>query len=392
MAKARIDTLLALDQFAELLNINPLHFNQVTCAAFPETRDCQSVWYQQGHQTGRGVASRELLANTIARAEATLASHMGFWPAPKQVREEIRPSPHERYPTGQRRDSWAVLGLRWSRFLDGGVYAYQELFPEVAVTYEDSDGDGYAEEAVITFAFDGDWRDIAIFPSADVLGTRRPVDRIRNLDGVSEAGQVTLRGSRGYFVRPQLWSGPRNHFINGDDDANFLEQVSIYQRYIASDEDHPPVEFGWQTTQQTTAFAVRYGVLQTYLPREGMVSLVPTVWDEDTGAWEVRACGGLHPPQLVKTNYIAGEPLDEAGRVTAPFDRAIVALAAATIGTNICVCSPMQALVAEWQRTPVRNDGPAGSVIVRNPFGPYFGAYEAFQIANRERGFGVTSL
>ncbi len=393
MAKARIDTLMALDQFAELLNINPLHFNQVTCAAFPETRDCQSVWYQHGHQTGRGVASREILASTLARAETTIAKYMGFWPAPKYTVGEIAQAPVQKYQPHYPKDTWQTLGLEWHRFLAGGRVAYEVLHENVPVVPVDMDGDGYAEMVEITIPTPATRvEEVTVFPSADVFAGRLDRDRIRNLDTEIEGGNLILRGSLGYFVRPELWSGPRRHFIDGDDPTNFLTHVDIYRRYTTSNAENPPVEFGWQSRNEEGGFRIAHGVLQVYLPAQGVVSLVPSTWDEDEGTWRVNSCWGWRNPDLVRVNYLSGVPLDIGGRVAAPYDRALVALTAATVGTNICVCSPMRSLVDEWQRMPHRDDGPAGAVIVRNPFGPFFGAYEAYQIVSQDQGFGVTSL
>lgn len=73
MAVAKEPTLLALDRFAEILGINPAHFNQgASTTVMPMLTNCPDIYYQFAWQRADCV-SREEIARGIRQAEEEIA-------------------------------------------------------------------------------------------------------------------------------------------------------------------------------------------------------------------------------------------------------------------------------------------------------------------------------
>lgn len=390
MAKASIDTLLGLDQYAEILGLDPRHFNQLTSTAFPDKQtECSTVWYQYSWQSSKGM-SRAFLSTAIARAERMIANQLRYWPAPKYVESELHVypdflldgniyTPNRRY----------TVPLKWGKFIRGGKRAATSLATEQAVILSDEDGDDFAETATITATIAGASsylpEEIAVFP---VGGGSDNKDRIRNLDVTISGTTVTITGQSAWFVDPSLWN--KHEFINGDDPTVYLTEVDIYRIYTESNEDNPPVEIMWQDISQVTAFASAYGALQAWQPEGGTVSVVPVTWSSTTGAWAVSCLPYTTNPNLLNLNYLCGVPLDD-GKVAEPYARAIAALATSLYNGEICAVSMAQDQVDYW-RSFVDRRNTALISLTRCPFGNSFGAIEAWEIISSMTGYDSDPL
>ena len=67
-------TLLPLARYAQIMQINLPHFQQMNGPKAPLRGGCDDVWDQN---------ARELLAWTMQQAEELIAIELGYWPAPK---------------------------------------------------------------------------------------------------------------------------------------------------------------------------------------------------------------------------------------------------------------------------------------------------------------------
>ena len=93
MARASKYTLLSLDRFAKIMQINPVHFNGAVGGTFwPDNGACEGIWPQHTWQTVEGLASREYLAEMIWQAEWDIKQVLGYSPA--LTWEESEPHPY----------------------------------------------------------------------------------------------------------------------------------------------------------------------------------------------------------------------------------------------------------------------------------------------------------
>jgi len=386
MARSDIPTLLSLDQYAEILGLDPYAFNQMYCAKFPLSRVQNFLYYQHNSIKTSGRAFRDLIAMHIAEAEQLIADRSAVWPAPKYITDEQKPYLTPRLlPTAYPSYGRQIVHTDWKMFIAGGQRAVVLLAEDVdlAVSYEDLDGDGWAEhiQFSITVADASGYlpSEIAVFPADSDTDEEY---RIRHVTVKIVGNTITITGGVCVFINPDLWE--LNVPINGDLMTSYLDAVDVYRVYTESNDLYPPAEFGWEDVTQGTAYATSQGVLQPVKPKEGLVNLVPAEWDATTGAWSPQACGvimGSRPPDVVRYYYLAGWATSRQGRMCAPFDRAVAALATARLPMPISGGGEsIDKIFQYWQEMPSADRRPS-YLESACPFGQQRGALEAWRIA-----------
>src|SRR5689334_5734233 len=114
MARASTETLLPLDRWAAILQLDLFDFNQIG-VGFPEnstvglTQACGNVFYQYGYQ-GQSRAenmSREEIALGVHQAEEAVADQLGYYPAPKFITQEQRLYPPANMPYAYGGGAWS---------------------------------------------------------------------------------------------------------------------------------------------------------------------------------------------------------------------------------------------------------------------------------------------
>jgi len=404
MARSDIQTLLPLDQYAQIIGVDPRHFNQVVSRAIPDSASGGKIIYQkQWMKPGR--ASRDEIARAIAYAEERIADIVHFWPSPKYIENEIvRFPPGSNIQYGLQHMPWLIpsasgtyrptVNTKFFRFIAGGKRASALIESEVTVTYLDIDGDGWDEiaEITLTVADTSSWTtdQIAVFPPT--AKTQEQQDRIRCLD-VTFTGTttITIRGQSAWFVVPSLWEDARpGGFVDGDEPTSFLSTVNVYRVYTESNETHPPVEFGWESATYPTALETLYGVLQTWQPEQGIQTFHPATWDSTAGAWALSTYGKCRPPDLMKLSYVAGWPLTYDGRMSEPFATAVAALATAHLVTPLTDGGEsIEGIYTYWQERMYK----PSYAMSTNPFGLRYGDWVAWQTVKQyavgQDGFSV---
>lgn len=368
------ETLLSLDQFANIMGIPPIHFVQGVSTGYPDDMGCSSVWFQYTWQAP-GKASREELARAIANAEAMIAQLMGFWPAPKWLEDTRKPYPRQssRWDTTHMYHCGRAIETEWGRVIAGGRRKVDAIALNVAVTYPVDLDTGMATLATTWVgAIPQQAEEVAVFPSTDT----QPQLRIRDLEvSIGAGGVVSIRGRPARFVDPALWELPGP--IDGDALASYLTTVNIYRVYNSTDgNDYAPAEFGWQT-YASTSLVTDYGILRDWTPGSGMVTPVPATWDGSV--WTPTVCLPCWEMRTVQLFYLAGVPRDTFGRIADPFARAIAALATALLTDPVCGCSQAEKMSTWWQSAPQPREQVAYGQL-NCPWGVKRGAWEAYRL------------
>jgi hypothetical protein len=392
-----------LDQYAAIVGIDPWHFNQVTWPENPFRQNCRDVWLQYSYQWPDR-ASRNALAEAIAQAESRIAEYIDFFPAPKYITEEQHPYPRQRrvidgtgpipFPAYHEISRRKTVRLDWLRISSAGRRCVVEIETDAPVLFSDTTGDGFNDHAEITLAAssapDGAAeKEIAVFaPDA----TTAQENRIRAVDvDIAEDGAITISGRAAVFVDPDAWAyfegmvgehtGPEAYAIDGLDASNFLDAVDVYWIYPSTaGDDYAPCEFGWER-RASTAIATASGTLQVRDADRSIITPILADWNEDTEGWDVASCSTYGEPHLVRTWYYAGWPTDDRGWLTAPFARAVAALATAYLNRPLCGCGSAEELASYWQEIPAAPEGVWGTITQLNcPFGPQRGAWEAYTL------------
>jgi hypothetical protein len=389
MAIASTNTVMPLDQYAEIMGTDPVLFNQLYSTAEgipPSTQDCQAVWFQYDWQDPNH-ASREELAQAINHAEHLIAQLIGFWPGPKWIEEEnkIFPAYGRSYDVysnlataglwfpARRPDRWKTARLNWSKFIAGGRRRVELIEEDVATNILTA-----TQRVTLTTTYTGSGdiqpNEVAVFFDDDTRNERR----VRNLNVQIESdGSITVVGWAGQFVDPDLLDSREE--IDGDVLANFVDAVNIYRVWTSNyGEEYAPIEFQWQSTECSSS-AYTYGVLNDWDPDHGIVVPRPATWDEDDEAWTERYFSTKNEPDRMLLWYQSGLPLDDYGRVQAPFAEAIAALATSLLVKPVCGCTQDERKAAWWQTTPEERSVVSYAQL-NCPWGSKNGAWEAYRM------------
>lgn len=401
MALASTQTLLSLDEFAQLMGISPWAFNQldINFLLGDDVIKCP-VWYQfewQRYQT----LTRETIARAISDAEAMLAEQLGYWPAPHYIVGEKIP-----YPRPHQADWWATwFNERWKlkdvrteygRIITPGIVAYDDISLDAAVTFDDTDGDTY-----------DDWFTTAALPTSVVNASEiaayirvadRPdsmaadgedVWRLRpvNVDLDAVAGTVTISGPIWLLVNPLYTIPPYPQpldpsLVPPDPGTPFLDGIMVRRRYTdLTTQGHVYLEqIPCYTPPCVTIYAdACFGERNARL---GVVTPEATMSSTGLGPSCDAACGD-YAPDFVSINYLSGYPLQDEPlrRVDKLHAQMIARLAASLLPDKSCVeCVDTQ--ITYWREFPRSAEGE--NIILsadglNNPFGSRRGAIWAWQ-------------
>jgi len=350
MAKARTETLLPLDRYAEFMAINQDAFNQVYNPEQPYPSDCNDVWLQQGYTGGSDrIVGREDVARAISIAEKQIADFLGFYPAPTWTVMEEHTWP---YPKRGIQTSYPPIRTEWGKLISGGVEAETLLVADQAIAYQDRDNDGVDDTAIITVA-EADWEDASISevvvyaPDSDVEET--PWE-IRNLEMEElDSGELQITGPRSYFAGVFPAGDPSEGYSLWNDteelqlgtDANFLTQVDVYRRYNDTSTQAKLVYRG--TPARTCATSLCETTCQDaciviHRKRLGAVVTVPASYSDDS--WTLSTFTGNMIPDAVRLWYYSGLPRQvDDNRIRPDLAEAIVRLANTHLPKAPCGCS-----------------------------------------------------
>jgi hypothetical protein len=348
MARASIKTLLPLDRFAQVVGVNPLHFNGVYLDNL-EAQTCDQPMMQHTWQDS-GRVGREAVAQAIADAEATLAQYLGYPVAPQWIREE-----QIRWPRGIAEATRLNEDLR-SRpmavqlangFLHyGGRETFSLIQADAAVAYDDLDGDLYAESARITVATS------VIDPEEISLryAGRDDTYEIRPITVVIGDGNAVIRCRREQLVKLALQEALQANGVDGSNDDNFETVVDVYRRYNDPDE---AVSFEWDetdcntltTTVTTGTLIVRDGRLGSAAPR--VITTIGRLPDR-AYAWYRAGWRDTASPR----SFTSMDPR---------WERAIAYLVLASVNKPMCACQQLEAQSNYWREDLAFGGGDTGS-------------------------------
>lgn len=401
MARASTRTLLSLDRFAQIMGVQPIHFNGVFVPDLAPVTTCEQPLMQYDWQTADGV-SRESIAVAIADVEARISQWLGFKPLPTFEVDErhafIGPSSPDllqsvwyRQPNGQ----IPAVPLDYGHVVASGIERRDPITLAAAVAYTDDDGDGYDEKATVivnTTVTDPN-EIVCVLPGesgAEEFEVRPIKVSITN-------GVATIVARREQLVNPTLYermdTGTRA--VDGSVDSNFLTTVDIYRSW------HDPsqqVQFLWESigsscscglsTCQTCYIGAQFGCATMRDYRLGLITGHPAIWDAETQTYLAASYFVPRMPDKARWWYRAGYRDQKRPRPFRDMDqrleRAIAIFAASILERPFCGCKTVEAATQYWREdfSMATQDHTfrATPRLVENPFGPTRGAVEAWRI------------
>lgn len=320
MARSDINTVIPLDRAAQILGINPYHFNTIETSLNPinHTVDCSDEWFQKPHQR-YGAASRDDLARALNQAEKQVFKYLGYAPVPIWIEQEEH---RVRKPYDVQHRNFAGINARGQRKSIETNYGYvvstgtktKTLIDDAAaITYSDADGDGYNELATVTVSTTvTEAQEIhAYFPGKSGLDTWE----IRPIDVSISGGIATITFQKYLVPLPDLWvigpteDDPRWRTINGDSSGNFLTTVDVYRVY-----NDPSVqatfyyegELCGDGVDNVTGFDTETGMLRIRDSRLGLLAYEQATWDSTNERFTSTSSCHQGDPDKILISYRAG--------------------------------------------------------------------------------------
>ncbi len=423
MARASLPTLLSLDRYAEIMGINPAHFNGAAAnnlnpSIFPINVGCKDVWYQHAWQRF-DVISREELAEAIYDAEKDIEKELGYSPGPKWVTNEVHPYPRPSYRgvfgngLNVRGQMKSIKARQGSKFIQAGRRGATLVGTATTgggtLVYSDPDGDGFSELATITLTTTvTDTCEIGVFTAGNA-GAREW--EVRPLKSVAiAAGSVTITLDSWKLIDPDLWeffptgvTEIDGKLIDISTTGNFVTSIDVYR--IFTDFTQVSAQFFWErdpvtnvlvfcsncggTGCETCTLRTQDGCIHVRNVQRGIVVPAPATFDATDDRWEGTNWLDCREPDQVKIWYYAGE-LDErflSDETCQPLSdywaHTISWLATARTKRPFCACGGSHAK-QEWLRQDFARSGPDITFAIdadqlANPLGTARGAIMAWQ-------------
>jgi hypothetical protein len=396
MARSSVRTIIPLDRWAQLVGINPVHFNQIQVAGM---RTCDESIYQWPWQDA-GRISREDIASALKRAEDAVAGILGYDIGPRWHTDELVSL-----------NQWSWSGkLRYGHVLGGGVETLSLVGADVPITWDsrfstplgvatsDQPSLTYQDKATIQVTTSvTDPNEIALFYPASVLEALGVSGgdytwQIRPINVSISGGVATITCNRHQLVLPELLEEWVPGQLDGLNDDHFVGLVDVYRHY---NDPSSQVEFRYRSCccggsfcgEEVCTYGTQTGCLLPYQSKFGYVSLTPSTWNGNQHIYDLADFGGFPCayPEGAMIQYKAGlDPIDPE------LERIVANLALSYLPTNLCSCSGINAryddLISDYVAS--RNGsltGPTGFGLDPTPLGTTKAAFEAFAVVGNRR-------
>lgn len=409
MARASVRTMLPLDEYARIMGISPLHFNQVELPDIHPASTCSYPTLQYSWQNA-DKTGREELAEAIAEAETRISDLLGFKPVPQWEADErlvaIGPT---------------LLGRpKWGYFIAGGQRAQVVIEAGAAVVYTDvmPTGDGYDETATITVSATvgtdtlTDTEAVAVFYPGE--GGAEDWE-IRPRHVVLSGGNIIITVRREQLVKPEFMEAFGARGVDGTDDANFLDEVDVYWRFHDVSVqaqllwDGPTCGACEGNGCDACSVHLQTACLRALDYRNSLVRIAPATYDADTGLYNAAYLSSPRLPVQARLWYLAGwrnhgggsgGSVGGVGGGTAnepnvnmdpKWARAIAQYATALLDRPLCSCHGLAAMSQHYREDLALHVGTNASSssyrlgrIIDNPLGTQRGALNAWRLLKDE--------
>jgi len=417
MAIARTVTKLPLSEWARMLGLHPLHFEQVR---LPTTNNfgCSDIYFQNGYQTADHV-SREDIAIAIAEAESKIEGALGYRLCPTWEVDEwhMTTRPHQsdlfNINSADIRGLKSTVQADWGWMISGGIKSTELIEAAAGITYSDPKSTGYDELATVVVATTVvDKNEIHVYypgHAGDEAWEIRPIEV------VIAAGNATITFKRELAVieeKIETFETEDKEAIY-DEDTDFLDEVDVYRVY---NDPQTQVSFLWEPFANvcgvcggsgcsTCAYTTQGGCLILRSnPRQSIVGFSPGTWDNDndvfvSGTWSI---GRM--PEITRLYYYSGwrdKSAKYVSRMPERWGRAVAYYAASLLDRPPCECSAN--VWGKWRqdltlisgdedgrpyfREPggERTSRGSGTGKTENPFGTTRGALNAWRMVSQNQ-------
>jgi len=378
MARSEIITWLSLDEWAEIIGLNPLHFNSLSSTLF-DNNSCGDVWFQYSWQNSDRVG-RDDLAMAIQEAEQEISKEVGYNIMPDWTVEErvIYPRPllNEMYNlTGTNtRSNMKSVELPRGHIIYGGVRAKTNQGRASAVVRTDPNGDGYSELCTVTVA-----TTVTDTNEIHVYYTGHDGDdawEIRPINVSISAGVATITFHSWQIVDEHTITDMNASAVDGDAAASYETNVDVYRVY---NDPATQVQFMWENaldccdTCVACTLGTQAGCFHLRDPRLGFVVPAPASWNSTNESFDSAYWSACREPDQIRFWYYSGyqdKKIDRYNVRMSPYWKYAVAFfAASKLDRPVCGCSNVNQFIDKWRLDAMATREEAGINIQITPEG-----------------------
>mgnify|MGYP006935492590 CR=1 FL=1 len=399
MARSEFTTWLPLDDFAKIIGISPLSFNQLHSNTLQLNTVCGDVFFQQDWQHSDRIG-RDTIAQAIQQAEYDIAREFGANLMPDWTVEERLPYPQPAVPEmfgGAVNVRWMAKSVEATKglMLYGGVKTKAVVQAGAAVVRSDSDTDGYAETCTVTVATTvTDTNEIrAYYPSQ----SGDDGWEIKPIKVAISGGNAVITFKSWQIVAANQMDALDAQPLDADSAASYETTIDVYRVY---NDPATQAQFIWENTPDccgcSTCAACQLNTQAACFhirdQRLGIIVPLPASWDVTNQEFTTQAWSACREPDQIRLWYRSGYKDDSLARPYAELSNywkyAIAYYAASKFDRSVCGCSNVNQFIDKWRRDAAFSSQEEGGFtvtaeIASNRLGTSMGALYAWRTIQR---------
>lgn len=396
MARSDYKTWLALDEFAQILGLDPLAFNQLSSNTLRRNNVCGDIFYQSDWQHSDRIG-RDTIAIAIQQAEQEMAAEAGFNLMPDWTLSERlaypRPALPELYGSGVNARWMAKsVELNKAHVLYGGIRAKTLIEAGAAIVRSDEDVDGYQETCTVTVA--------TTITATDEIRAYYPAKsgddgwEIRPIKVSISGGFATITFKAWQVIAANQMDSLDPSPLDADAAASYETTIDVYRIYTDTSDQ---LQFLWEGDPATlnccnTCTACQLGAQDGCFhlrdARIGFIVPTPATYDSTSAAWTSQEWSACREPDQIIVNYYSGyrdlslsRPYSELSNY---WKFAVAVFAASKFERAVCGCSNVNQFIEKWRRDAAfasQNEGgfTVTAELAANRLGTTMGALYAYR-------------
>lgn len=396
MARSDIKTWLPLDEFARILGISPLSFNQLSSTLTPNTV-CGDIFFQYSWQHSDRIG-RDDIAQAIYDAEQAISREAGFNLMPDWTVDERLPYPTPSNPAAYGmgyNPRWQLKSVEASKglMLYGGVKTKTLIEAGATVVRTDLDVDQYAETCTVTVATSvTDKSEIHVYYPAkdgDDGWEIRPI-KVR-----FSGGNAIITFKAWQIVAANQMDAINAQPLDAADADTYETTVDVYRVY---NDPSTQVQFLWENdpsncgTCTACQLGSQAGCFHIRDKRLGFIVPAPGTYSSADGEFTSAEWSACREPDQVRLWYRSGYVDQNLERPYAELSEywktAIAYFAASKFERAVCGCSNVNQFIEKWRRDAAFSSQEEGGFtvtaeIASNRLGTSMGALYAWRKINQ---------
>ena len=398
MARSEFKTWLPLDDFAKIIGLSPLSFNQLHSNTLQLNNVCGDTFFQSSWQHSDRIG-RDDIAMAIQQAEQEISREAGFNLMPDWTIDErltyprpALPELYNIYGVGPRWQMKSVEALR-GNLISGGIKAKALIQAGAAIVRSDTDTDGYQETCTVIVAVSiTDTNEIrAYYPakSGDDGWEIKPITV--SISG----GNATITFKAWQVVAANKMDALDADVLDADAAASYETTVDIYRVY---NDPSTQVQFLWENesdccgTCDACTLGTQSGCFILRDPRLGFVVPSPATWDASASEFVSASWSACREPDQLRLWYLSGYRDQSLSRPYAELSNywkyAIAYFACSKFERPVCGCSNVNQFIEKWRRDAAYSNDVEGGFtvtaeIASNRLGTSAGALYAWRQIQR---------